>query len=341
MSNWKLMFTTGIIALSTQAEIAQAQVQSEEPIVCPRDEAREENAWYVGPYRGPDNYLSGRDLAQDALCSHQFKRERYPNGFVTIYGSSRISEFFELPKPKGSTFSPLHLTTTVEQERAFNVTYAAIRTFAHDWTTKYRAQYPILTGAGPGLMEAGSRGAYEAGGSVGYTTYYAKASTCNPHCYTDDPQFWQYTDPGTNKKQRITSDGLVFSSVSMRETSMILHSAAIVIAPGGTGTEWEIYQILEMVKSKQLKPVPIFFVGPRAHWLSLEMRLKDMVARGTIKEGEVPIEFAQCPDDLVNRLSFGLGLSSVRPPLAEEACAVRSPYEIKALKELGFSAAEL
>ncbi|MCC6543272.1 MAG: LOG family protein [Nitrospirae bacterium] len=42
---------------------------------------------------------------------------------------------------------------------------------------------------------------------------------------------------------------------------MILHSAAIIIAPGGSGSEWEIFQILESVKSDQLKAVPIYLVG--------------------------------------------------------------------------------
>ena len=45
--------------------------------------------------------------------------------------------------------------------------------------------------------------------------------------------------------QPIVSDGLIFSSVAMRESMMVLHSAAVVIAPGGTGTEWETYQIIE------------------------------------------------------------------------------------------------
>ncbi|MDQ7049129.1 MAG: hypothetical protein Q9M92_06125 [Enterobacterales bacterium] len=41
------------------------------------------------------------------------------------------------------------------------------------WTKNHAESYPILTGAGPGIMEAGSRGATKAGGqSIGYTTYY-------------------------------------------------------------------------------------------------------------------------------------------------------------------------
>jgi predicted Rossmann-fold nucleotide-binding protein len=41
------------------------------------------------------------------------------------------------------------------------------------------------------------------------------------------------------------------------------------VAPGGTGTEWELFQLVEMVKSRQLAPVPVYLLGDRRHWASL------------------------------------------------------------------------
>lgn len=348
----KLMFAKAIrravlFLLMTNAATSMAQPAgsasvnaSAGTVECPKD-AREESAWYVGPYKGPDSLLTGQDLALDVLCADRFKRERYPRGFVTIFGSSSIGEYFEQPKASGSTFGYVAAATEAEQRKSFNVTYAAIQTFAHDWTRKYGADYPILTGAGPGLMEAGSRGAFEAGQSIGYTTYYDKLAECNPHCYGGQPGFSKYKASETAPPQKITSDGLIFSSVSIRETAMILHSAAIVIAPGGTGTEWETYQVLEMLKSRQLTPVPIFFVGQRYHWNSFVNRIRDMEDRGTIKKNVIQIAFAQCPADLVNRLAVGLDPSLPPPPEAEIACASRSPYEVKALRALKLDAAKL
>ena len=92
---------------------------------------------------------------------------------------------------------------------------------------------------------------------------------------------------------------------------MIRHSAAIVFAPGGTGTEWEIYQAMETIKSRQQSPVPVYFLGDRAvYWAGLEARLKDLVARRTVRQNEIDpfLRFVVTPAELVERLSKDLAL---------------------------------
>jgi predicted Rossmann-fold nucleotide-binding protein len=92
---------------------------------------------------------------------------------------------------------------------------------------------------------------------------------------------------------------------------MILHSAAVILAPGGTGTEWEAFQIIETIKSRQLTRVPIYVVGNREmHWKSFDARVSDMVRRGTINEGEVTqhLEYVENAEDVVERLRVRLGL---------------------------------
>jgi predicted Rossmann-fold nucleotide-binding protein len=93
---------------------------------------------------------------------------------------------------------------------------------------------------------------------------------------------------------------------------MIRHSAAVIIAPGGTGTEWETFEILESVKSKQLAPIPIYIVGARdVHWRSFNSLLDDMIARSTLKPGEATngVEFVENAADVVERLRVRLGLN--------------------------------
>jgi predicted Rossmann-fold nucleotide-binding protein len=203
-------------------------------------------------------------FAQDAYCADAFKSRHYPKGFVTVFGSSHIGEDNKAGEP-----TVIAANNKLDQD---------IREFAKQWTARYGTAYPILSGAGPGLMEAANRGAAEAAKSIGYTTYYdpnpnPKADPKHPHGGNPAAAFWRY-----NSKDIVT-DGLIFSSIAMRESAMILHSAAIIIAPGGTGTEWETFQILETIKSKQLIGVPIYIVGPRdLDWKSLEARLGDMVA---------------------------------------------------------------
>ena len=254
------------------------------------------NASYTGPYKGEENNLSIADFNRDIYCASQFKSEKYPNGFISILGSSRISE-----KNKSNNS---------EVDSANDLLYQQIYNLAYAWTKQYSKQYPIMTGAGPGIMEAGSRGATAAGGpSIGYTTYYGPSrETENGNA---SKAFWKYR-PEKGKAKTIISDGLIFSSVAIRESLMILHSSAMVFAPGGTGTEWEIFQTIEQTKSGQLKPVPIYIVGDKKmHWKSLYRRLDDMVKRGTIKRHEVEslIVHVDNPEDVFKLLSKQLKLN--------------------------------
>lgn len=255
------------------------------PPDCPRLVA---NAFYTGPYVGAENALSPEDFYQDYTCSSLFKNQKFPAGFVTIFGSSQIVE----KNTKG----------TPEAIEANNRLYADVKAFAYEWSVRHGSKFPILTGAGPGLMEAGSRGAKEANGhSIGYTTYY----------FQNDPAkaFQKYNG------QDIITDGLIFTSVTVRESEMIRHSAAILIAPGGTGTTWEIFQTLETLKSKELIAVPVFLVGSSYfYWQRFSDLLKDMEARGTIDRDSVlkNVRMVDKAVDAIQILEQDLKLSS--PP---------------------------
>jgi predicted Rossmann-fold nucleotide-binding protein len=156
-------------------------------------------------------------------------------------------------------------------------------------------------------MAAGNEGAAAAGGpSIGYTTYYdrleppAPAGSLRP--YAGDP---------AKAFNAFVSDGLIFTSVAQREAAMIRHSAAIVFTPGGTGTEWEIFQVVETIKSRQQSPLPVYFLGERTiYWSGLESRLKDLVARRVVRQNELDpfLRFVATPAELVDRLGKDLAL---------------------------------
>jgi predicted Rossmann-fold nucleotide-binding protein len=222
------------------------------------------NASWTGPYKGVDNNLSAHDIGRDMVCAERFKKAKYPAGFVTIFGSSRIGEKSRASDPAVA--------------KANDELYADVMAFAEAWTRKHGKRLPIMTGAGPGLMEAGSRGAMQGGGpSIGYSTYY------DPPPRGDAHEVF-----ATWNGQPLITDGLIFSSVATREFAMILHAAAMIVAPGGTGTEWETFQIIESIKSGQLTEVPVVLLGNRdAHWKSFYARIDDMVRRGTVRLEEV------------------------------------------------------
>lgn len=253
------------------------------------------NAEYVGPYRGVENRLRPADYARDMHCAEAVKARLFARGVVTIFGSSRIAENNPACDAGGANCDEA-------VKRANDAAYAAVRRFAAVWTARHGRSHPVMTGAGPGLMEAGNRGAREAGGpSIGYTTYYDRAAQPTPERpYGGDP---------ARALNAHVTHGLVFSSVVTREAAMVLHSAAIVIAPGGTGTEWETFQVIETIKSRQVLPVPVYLLGERSHWASLQARLDDMVKRRVIRREEVAfLKFAVTAEELVAGLAADLRL---------------------------------
>jgi len=257
------------------------------------------NASYTGIYKGVENNLSLADFNRDYACADKFIKNKYPNRFFTIFGSSRISE----RNKSGNKVI----------DEANDKLYQQIYNLAYKWTKHHASKYPVLSGAGPGIMEATSRGAMDAGGpSIGYTTYYGPSRKSKDGKAGGDASkaFWMYR--AENKApQNIFTDGLIFTSVAVRESFMIMHSAAMVFAPGGTGTEWEIFQTIEQIKSGQLTQVPIYIVGDKTiHWKSMYNRLEDMMLRGTINREEVEslITHIDNPEDVFDLMTKDLNL---------------------------------
>ena len=284
----KLTTISMVLILSLLQSVAFAKPESNDCV------STTDNATYTGPYKGVENNLTTDDFTRDLSCAHAFITKKYPQRFVTIFGSSRIAES--------------NNSGNKEVDAANDKLYQQIYNLSYNWTKDHAAAYPIMTGAGPGIMEAGARGAFKAGGpSIGYTTYYGPSTKSGDASMA----FWKY-NPAKGKAKTIITDGLIFTSVAIRESVMVMHSAAMVFAPGGTGTEWEIFQTIEQIKSKQLTPVPIYIVGEKKiHWQSFYNRLDDMVKRGTIKRHEVEALFVHVdnPEDVVKLLVKDLKLN--------------------------------
>lgn len=296
----RFLSAAALVALAMLSGCASAPDRSppgtvELRLACPRS-PEVPNADYVGPYKGVENVIPLQEMAQDLHCADAFKAAHFPRGFVAIYGSSRVRE-------KNAACDARGQNCNEALAAAHDALYADIRDFSRAWTQRFGARYPIMTGAGPGLMEAGNKGAREAGGpSVGYTTYYDRGAGNDPvRPYGGDPK--QALNPFVTR-------GLIFSSVAIREQAMIKHSAAIVIAPGGTGTEWEAFQIIESIKSRQLARVPVYVVGNRQlFWSTFDARLRDMIARRTVGADEVTfIRYVANGTELLQALRADLAL---------------------------------
>jgi uncharacterized protein (TIGR00730 family) len=105
-----------------------------------------------------------------------------------------------------------------------------------------RSELVIMTGGGPGIMEAANRGAFDVGAkSVGLNINLPHEQYPNPY---------------------ITPDlCLRFHYFALRKMHLVLRAKALVAFPGGFGTMDELFEVLTLVQTRKIKPVPIVLVG--------------------------------------------------------------------------------
>jgi hypothetical protein len=130
------------------------------------------------------------------------------------------------------------------------------------------AGFPVITGGGPGLMEAANRGARAAGGlSVGLTIQLPFEEGANP-----------YVD-------RVVD----FENFFTRKTVFIRYSCAFVVLPGGFGTLDELFEAITLVQTKKISDFPVILVGVE-FWSGLLDWVRDtLVPAGTISEKDLDI----------------------------------------------------
>ncbi len=131
-----------------------------------------------------------------------------------------------------------------------------------------RGGYAVITGGGPGIMEAANRGAREAGAlSVG----------CNielPH----EQELNQYVDIG-----------LRFRHFFARKVMFVRYASAFVICPGGFGTLDELFECLTLIQTQIIRHFPVILVGD-GEWDGLVQWLRTgALADGRIDPGDLDV----------------------------------------------------
>ena len=132
---------------------------------------------------------------------------------VSIFGSSRVSSGDEV-------YEKAERTATLLAENGFGV----------------------ITGGGPGVMEAANRGAYEA---------QAKSIGLNIALPRE-----QYPNPYVTPELCMT-----FHYFALRKLHFLLRARALVAFPGGYGTLDELFETLALVQTRKIKPIPVVLVG--------------------------------------------------------------------------------
>ena len=117
--------------------------------------------------------------------------------------------------------------------------------------------YGVITGGGPGIMEAGNKGAHLNGGtSVGLNINLPFEQGSNPYINQDK--------------------SLNFRYFFVRKVMFVKFAQALVALPGGFGTLDELFEVLTLVQTKKIMPVPIILVGS-SYWSGLKGWIEDVM----------------------------------------------------------------
>ncbi len=112
-----------------------------------------------------------------------------------------------------------------------------------------RQGYGIITGGGPGIMEAGNKGAHDSkGASIGLNI---------------DLPFEQSSNAYVDHDKDID-----FRYFFVRKVMFVKYAQAFVCCPGGFGTMDELFEVLTLIQTKKITPVPVILVGTD-YWTGL------------------------------------------------------------------------
>lgn len=163
------------------------------------------------------------------------------NPSVTFYGSTRITE--------GQPY----------YEKVQKLTSRIVKELG----------YAVLSGGGPGIMEAANRGAFEAGGrSIGLTIKLPNEQMNNPYL----------------------TDEIPFNFFFTRQSAMSYTTEVCIFCPGGFGTLNELFEILTLQQTKKIGNIPIILFGSD-FWTPIDKMIKENLLEKykTVSKGDIEL----------------------------------------------------
>ncbi len=142
--------------------------------------------------------------------------------------------------------------------------YAVAREFGKRITAM---DFTVMTGGGPGIMEAANRGAFESGG---------KSVGCNIHL------------PMEQQPNKYMQKWITFDYFFLRKAMLIKYSYAFIVMPGGFGTMDELFNTLTLIQTKSITQFPVVLYG-KSYYAPLVEMFQKMKNEETILENDLDL----------------------------------------------------
>jgi uncharacterized protein (TIGR00730 family) len=217
-------------------DVSSIQPEAGGASVAPAEEPPAERLFLEGPRSRWRELVSVLSILREFLRG--FRALHFVGPCVTVFGSARFPEkhpYFELSRRVGHALARLGFT--------------------------------VMTGGGPGVMEAATRGAKEAGGfTVGCNIRLPEEQKLNP-----------YLDRA-----------VVFDHFFVRKVMLVKYSYAFVVMPGGLGTMDELFEALTLIQTKMIENFPVVLMGSE-YYRPLMGLLAKMGAAGTISTTDLDL----------------------------------------------------
>ena len=155
--------------------------------------------------------------------------------------------------------------------------------------------YGVITGGGPGIMEAGNKGAYRGKGtSVGLNI---------------ELPFEQHDNPWIDKDKN-----LEFDYFFVRKVMFVKYSQGFIVMPGGFGTLDELFEAITLIQTKKIGRFPIVLVGS-SFWSGLLDWIKNtLLEQGNISETDLKLfRIVDTADEAIEHLNKFYGKYSLKP----------------------------
>ncbi len=210
-----------------EEEIVKEAIKVEEP-------KKQERYFLEGPHTRRTDFGFALQILIEFIKA--FRVLHFVGPCVTVFGSARLKEdnpYYGLAREMGKELSNIGFT--------------------------------VMTGGGPGIMEAANRGAKDVGGkSIGCNIILSSEQKPNP--YLD-----KY---------------VLFKHFFVRKVLLIKYSYAFVVMPGGVGTLDELFEALTLIQTKKISDFPIILVG-KSYWQPMIKQLELMANEKTIDPNDM------------------------------------------------------